>query len=48
MMTRTMLLAVTLAGSFSANLCVGQEAFKAEDQYVVLSYCKVDQQNLVA
>lgn len=48
MMTRKLLLAVTLAGAFSANLSFGQEAVKAEDQYVVLSYFKVDPQNQAA
>lgn len=48
MTTGTTLLAVTLAGVLASGLTFGQETVKAEDQYVVLSYFKVDQQNLAA
>ncbi|NWF84642.1 MAG: hypothetical protein HXY18_12515, partial [Bryobacteraceae bacterium] len=42
------LLTAALASALAANLSFGQDAVKAEDQYVVLSYFKVDQENLAA
>lgn len=48
MMAKSMLLALSIASAFSANVAFGQDAVKAEDQYVVLSYFKVDPQNQAA
>jgi hypothetical protein len=48
MTTRTMLPAVLLAGAFMSNPAPAQEALKAEDQYVVLSYFKVEPENQAA
>lgn len=48
MTIRSRLLKAALASAFAASLSFGQDAVKAEDQYVVLSYFKVDQQNLAA
>lgn len=48
MAAKSILLAATLAGAQSAKLSFGPEGVNSEDQDGVLSYLRLDEQNLTA